>query len=57
MSVLWKIEFYKAKSDWRSIIIVAWGLGQSPGGLSVGKAQNCLKFGFLISLRQLNDFK
>ena len=32
------IEFYKGKSNCESIVIVAWGLEQSPIGLLVGKA-------------------
>ena len=31
------IEFYKGKSVCKTIVFAAWGLGQSPGGLSGGK--------------------
>ena len=56
MSVLRKkIEFYKRKSDCEAIVIAAWDLGQSPGGVSGGKAPQ--SFGFLISLRQLNGLQ
>ena len=40
MSILWKkIEFYKGQTDCEAIVIAAWGLDQSPGGLSEGKVQ------------------
>ena len=53
MSVFWKkIKFYKGKGVCKAIVFAAWGLGQSPGGLSGGKGPNC--FGFSMSLRRLN---
>ena len=45
MSVLWKkIEFNKGQIDCKVIVIAAWGLGQSPGGVSGGKASKNLDF-------------
>ena len=45
----WKmIEFYKGKRDCKAIVLAAWGLGHSPGGLSEAIASNA--FGFLMSL-------
>ena len=39
MFVLWKkIEFYKGQRDCKAIVMIAWGLGQSPDGVSGGKA-------------------
>ena len=32
-----KIEFYQGKSDCKTIVFAASGLGQNPGGLSGGK--------------------
>ena len=56
MSAFWKkIEFYKGKSVFKAIIFAAWGLVQSPGGLSRGKGSNC--FGFSMSLRQLSGLQ
>ena len=56
MSVLWKkIEFYKGKGDCEAIVIAAWDLGQSPGGLLGGKVPNI--FGFLLSLWKLNSLQ
>ena len=39
-----KIEFYKGKSDYKTIVFAALGLGQNPGGLSGGKDLNILAF-------------
>ena len=56
MSVLWKkIEFNKGQIDCKVIVIAAWGLGQSPGGVSGGKASKNLDF--LMSLRYLNGLQ
>ena len=45
MSVLWKkIEFIKGQSNFKAIVIAAWGLGQSPGGFSEGKAPQSFVF-------------
>ena len=46
------IEFYKGKRDCKAIVLAAWGLGHSPGGLSEAIASNA--FGFLMSFRQSN---
>ena len=50
-----KIEFYKGKSDCDAIVITAWGMGQSPAGISGGKTPQ--NFGFLMSLRRLNGLQ
>ena len=56
MSILWKkIEFYKGQTDCEAIVIAAWGLDQSPGGFQGAKSKNL--FGFLMSLRRLNDLQ
>ena len=38
-----KIEFYKGQSDCEAIVIIPWGLRQSPDEVSGGKAleQSC----------------
>ena len=42
---LWKkIEFYKGKSDCEAIVVVSWGLWQSPGGFSGSKSSKRLRF-------------
>ena len=56
MAILWKkIKFYKGKSNCKVIVIAVWGLGQSLGGVSGGKAPKYL--GFMMSLRQLNSLQ
>ena len=39
-----KTEFYKKQSDCEEIAIAAWDLGQSPSGVSRGKAPQIVGF-------------
>ena len=56
MLVLWKkIAFYKGKSDCKAIVIAAWGLRWSLGGISGRKAPKI--FHFLMPLRWLNSLQ
>ena len=48
-----KIEFHKGKSDCKAIVIAAWGLRKSPGGVLGARPQIFWLFNVFQAIKQL----